>query len=552
MKKIAVLFLFTIQCVGSFAQLIFPVASEMSIEKSNIAEPYINTPQEIIKANDSMYYAFLAGGICPTLSIRAYKNGTLIPKKYEYGDRVSDLIIKQRNNLWLAIFKLQYTDDIVAAEEIFLREKDNNIISTESPTGVFDSDNVIFYSDFTFINDSVVLCIPSFKKRNGDQILDFNSHLYYTNLDGIILDSISNPLPTINKIEKIENGFIVADNNNIYKLNESFELLKTLPIGKTVKINTQENTFSILTKENTLILFDIEDFSKKAQIQNITDLYQEKKNIYYLKNNTISYIDLIDYKENVTIELSEDKTIELEQFALKNSHLLLGGRDANKFNVSEFRAYNLQNKNTELRDVSITAKMDSFIVDTFQIHIVGNDTVIEYNNKAYFSYEVTNNSTSEVLDGIVFSPVFGGRNCSLGYIKKPFGKILPGQSIKGNGSIPIRSALSYDLCLYIPSVDNMPDQKPENNKTCIILSATDQIVSINKSVLIKPNPAIDKIEIVSDASIKMPISIYDVNGKCALKAIDKFIDISALNAGIYIAKIETKDGLVISQKFVKY
>jgi hypothetical protein len=551
-KKIIIVLIFLFYALVNFSQLIFPTSSEMSIEKSNIAKPFSNKPLDIIKANDSMYYTFIAGGICPNLSVRAYKNGSIMPNGYEYGSRVNDLIIKQKNDLWLAIFKLQYIDDIGAREEIFLREKNGKIISTAKSFKEFDSKNVILYSDFTFINDSVILCVPSFKKKNGNQIPDFNSHLYYTNLDGKILDSISNSIKTIYKIERFENGFIAADNKYIYRLNNALEILQSTSLSNTKEIFIRKNNLYILNSEKTLIVLTAKNLTKKTQIENIVDLNHDNENIYFLKNNTISYIDTTNFQEKVTITLSEDKSINVSQFALKKDHILLGGSDTHDYKVSEFRAYNTQNKTTILPDVSITAKMDSFVVDTFQIHVTSGGTFIEYDNKAYYSYEVQNNGTNKITNGIVFSPEYNGINCSRAFVEKEFETILPGQKIKGSGIIYIRNALSVNICLYIPSIDNQPDQKPNDNKTCLLLSSTKQTSPITKSVQINPNPATDVIEIVTEANIKMPISIYDLNGKCALKASSQSIDISKLHTGIYIVRMETKEGFVLNKKLVKY
>ena len=70
------------------------------------------------------------------------------------------------------------------------------------------------------------------------------------------------------------------------------------------------------------------------------------------------------------------------------------------------------------------------------------------------------------------------------------------------------------------------------------------------SMQLQPNPATDKVEIVTSSTIQNVI-ITDCNGKQVLETNQSVFDIGALQSGIYFVKITTVDGAVANQKLVK-
>ena len=134
-------------------------------QQFNVASPFSNQPFEIIKGNDdSTFIAFLSAGVCPSLVVKKIQNGLPVHGQYHYGARYSNFKIKSRNNLWLAIFELQYMDDTGGSEEVFIREKGNDIIISYSGYENLEAKDLIYYHDFTFISDSTLLCVPSYRK----------------------------------------------------------------------------------------------------------------------------------------------------------------------------------------------------------------------------------------------------------------------------------------------------------------------------------------------------------------------------------------------------
>jgi len=102
-----------------------------------------------------------------------------------------------------------------------------------------------------------------------------------------------------------------------------------------------------------------------------------------------------------------------------------------------------------------------------------------------------------------------------------------------------------------PSINNV---KVEVNKKYIDVSLLTGIktVAILSGVEIWPNPANDKLYIKSNNSISN-IYITDISGKHVLSVnkSENTINISSLDAGIYVIQIRTKEGMLVPYKFVK-
>ena len=96
------------------------------------------------------------------------------------------------------------------------------------------------------------------------------------------------------------------------------------------------------------------------------------------------------------------------------------------------------------------------------------------------------------------------------------------------------------------------DNKSAFTKEICVTATADMIDEINSKLEIYPNPANDKIFIEAEIEIENVV-VYDiygrqqstVNGQQSLS-----IDLSNLNAGIYIIKINTEEGNIVKQ-FIK-
>lgn len=74
-----------------------------------------------------------------------------------------------------------------------------------------------------------------------------------------------------------------------------------------------------------------------------------------------------------------------------------------------------------------------------------------------------------------------------------------------------------------------------------------------KEIKVYPNPTNNYvlIEGLSSEEIKK-VTVFDLNGKNANMVLNNNqIDISSLSSGIYMLKIETKEGTVLNEKIVK-
>ncbi len=536
--------------LSCLSQVILPAPSEMYYTQFNVASPYKNRPYDIIKSNDSTYYAFLHTGICPSLSVRKIVNNKLTVNQIFFGDAYKKILIKQKDKLWLAIAQIQYIDDVGGSEEIFIREENDAIVSNiGTPEGLNDK-TIYIYSDFTFLNDSILLCLPSHKQTNREKN-EYKEQMFLTNLNGEIIDSIANTLPQITKIEKIENGFICSSEAYLYKVDNEWKILDSIATQSTRKIIAQKNTFYTLSNDSKLSVYTIDNLEKKLTQEKVSDEVVSNQFLYYSKSNVIHEINLNSFVDSIVFVPISDNSFDPLQFAIDNNNVVIGGSSTSYERISEFRSYNLTTENTKLNDLSITMKMDSFLVDTLFVHIFGSDTFIEYDNKGYFSYEITNKGSQTVIEGIVYSQVLGGINCSEGFHSNKFFNVKPDETAKYSGSVTIRGGLSYNLCLYIPSNDNKPDEFPEDNKSCALLSATTPEVDFSNDIAIAPNPATDKIEILCNYTSSLLYEVFDTNGVKIVASKSSTIDVSALASGIYFLKAVTPKGAISVKKFVK-
>jgi hypothetical protein len=80
------------------------------------------------------------------------------------------------------------------------------------------------------------------------------------------------------------------------------------------------------------------------------------------------------------------------------------------------------------------------------------------------------------------------------------------------------------------------------------LSVSDVIQ--DKQFKIYPNPVVNSINVVSQHSLKN-ITIYSILGTKVLSSYENTIDVSNLKTGVYIMKIETIKGQIVSKRFIK-
>ena len=99
---------------------------------------------------------------------------------------------------------------------------------------------------------------------------------------------------------------------------------------------------------------------------------------------------------------------------------------------------------------------------------------------------------------------------------------------------------------------------PKNYSSCYLNQIIPYIsikeLNLQKQISIFPNPSKDKVSIVSEGEKVVSVSIVDVQGKIIQKirinSLKKEIDISSLDKGIYLLRMETEKGTVV-KKMVK-
>lgn len=92
--------------------------------------------------------------------------------------------------------------------------------------------------------------------------------------------------------------------------------------------------------------------------------------------------------------------------------------------------------------------------------------------------------------------------------------------------------------------------------TFTAVSLSNEDVTLNNSIKVYPNPSKDIINVsIPSYSGELKLSLFDVNGREVLSnsenfSIEKSINLKGLHSGIYILKLEGKDGLSYSEKIV--
>ncbi len=80
----------------------------------------------------------------------------------------------------------------------------------------------------------------------------------------------------------------------------------------------------------------------------------------------------------------------------------------------------------------------------------------------------------------------------------------------------------------------------ENNATGIKQLTT---TTNREQVSVYPNPANNRLQVISGSARIILISIFDLQGKEMIKTKEKEIDISNLQEGFYFAHVKTSEGI---------
>jgi len=79
-----------------------------------------------------------------------------------------------------------------------------------------------------------------------------------------------------------------------------------------------------------------------------------------------------------------------------------------------------------------------------------------------------------------------------------------------------------------------------------------QPTSKNEWITVYPNPANNRIQVISGSSKIILISIYDMLGKEMINATEKEIDVSNLQEGIYFMQIKTSEGIATKKIIIQH
>jgi len=90
------------------------------------------------------------------------------------------------------------------------------------------------------------------------------------------------------------------------------------------------------------------------------------------------------------------------------------------------------------------------------------------------------------------------------------------------------------------------------NNVSVLLNCTTVGIadfSNKQETTIYPNPANNRVQVISGNNKLILISIYDMLGKEMIRTKEKEIDVSNLQEGIYFARVKTSEG-ILSKKII--
>jgi hypothetical protein len=103
--------------------------------------------------------------------------------------------------------------------------------------------------------------------------------------------------------------------------------------------------------------------------------------------------------------------------------------------------------------------------------------------------------------------------------------------------------------------DSDEDNTGEQAYTLLITGANDEVLSSGKNtfttkVVVYPTVASTVVNVATDSEISL-VQVYDVTGKLVTTAKTKTVDVSNLAGGLYLLKITSTKGEVVTKKFIK-
>lgn len=195
--------------------------------------------------------------------------------------------------------------------------------------------------------------------------------------------------------------------------------------------------------------------------------------------------------------------------------------------------------------------------DTINVNINPNTNDTTYSKIPLFKWEVNitagPDNGDEIIKGIIASnPLENLFDCFDTRVFETFQMPRNGETMTLSDTLSLRQANDLDLCLYIHSINDRPNQNSNEEALCTFLTSTTEFQQkVARELKLYPNPTQDRLYIQSKSSIDL-IEIYDMAGRlmCITFSPIDYIDVSFFPVGMFTVTVLT-NGERMHERFVK-
>ena len=471
------------------------------------------------------------------------------------------------DNEWVLLSNLWAADDIADPSlELKYRNLDGEI-----ETIVFDEIDYEFhpYQDFCIYKQGTILIKASCYPNCVNYLI--------LNLDGSV-----QYLGSDNEFEKLDFAF---DNlfgfreNNVFILDDSLEVINGISVQGNYRFHKFHNDKIYLSTDEKLIVLDTELNILNESVMNenieIADLTVHGDTIFYLANpqqdQSILHWYLNDVNNGILAE-ENFQQIEFNRFPKGDFSTTVFGIQEWEENPDFFYDYPFQNSlistyeklgesTIDLGIELINTYSYSFPYDTFYIEAL-DSLFISYDYENFMDFNITNFSDEIIQNVFVVSQSFEGINCVDHRFETYYENLnlLPGETREFFAKLNSYS-VPEEFCFYIISADGKYDTNNSNNRSCLSVNVGLNDIQnnemLNQEVKVFPNPVSQYLNFILPKDFQLSEAVViNSDGKQQVFYSDSFtwnnkITVIDLPNGLYFLQLRSKDGKLLSGKFLK-